>query len=76
MLTDQLEANDTDWEHCHHVRIYLVEPHRDYRGFARVWKEKVSRPRKAPALAYVPSSNGIMFPGPLIEIDPTCVARA
>jgi enamine deaminase RidA (YjgF/YER057c/UK114 family) len=74
ILTEQLEANDTDWAHCHHVRLYLVEPKRDYRVFARVWQEYFPDPAKAPALAFVPST-GIMFHGPLIEIDPTCVAR-
>ena len=74
ILTEQLEANDTDWAHCHHVRIYLTEPKRDYRAFARVWREYFPDPARAPALAYVPST-GIMFHGPVIEIDPTCVAR-
>jgi enamine deaminase RidA (YjgF/YER057c/UK114 family) len=75
LLTEQLEANDTDWSHCHHARVYLTEPRRDYRGFIRVWQEQFPDPAKAPALAFVPSS-GIMFAGPLIEIDPTCVATA
>jgi 2-iminobutanoate/2-iminopropanoate deaminase len=74
MLTRQLEANDTDWAHCHHARVYLIEPRRDYRGFMRVWRERFPDPSKAPALAFVPST-GIMFDGPLIEIDPTCVAK-
>lgn len=74
ILTEQIEANETDWAHCHHVRLYLTEPRRDYRMFARVWKEYFPDPAKAPALAFVPST-GIMFHGPLIEIDPTCVAR-
>lgn len=74
ILTEQLEANETDWAHCHHVRLYLTEPRRDYRAFARVWREYFPDPAKAPALAFVPST-GIMFDGPLIEIDPTCVAR-
>jgi enamine deaminase RidA (YjgF/YER057c/UK114 family) len=75
LLTEQLEANDTDWAHCHHARVYLINPRRDYRGFARVWREYFPDPAKAPALAFVPSTE-IMFHGPLIEIDPTCVARA
>jgi enamine deaminase RidA (YjgF/YER057c/UK114 family) len=74
LLTEQLEANDTDWAHCHHVRVYLINPRRDYRGFIRVWREYFPDPAKAPALCFVPSSE-IMFPGPLIEIDPSCVAR-
>jgi enamine deaminase RidA (YjgF/YER057c/UK114 family) len=73
ILTEQLEANETNWAHCHHVRIYLIEPKRDYREFARVWREYFPDPAKAPALAYVPST-GIMFHGPVIEIDPSCVA--
>jgi 2-iminobutanoate/2-iminopropanoate deaminase len=74
ILTKQLEANDTDWAHCHHARVYLIEPRRDYRGFMRVWRERFPDASKSPALAFVPST-GIMFEGPLIEIDPTCVAR-
>jgi enamine deaminase RidA (YjgF/YER057c/UK114 family) len=75
ILTEQLEANDTDWAHCHHVRLYLTQPKRDYRAFARVWREYFPDPAKAPALAFVPSS-GIMFKDLLVEIDPTCVARS
>ena len=74
MLTRQLEANDTDWSLCHHARVYLIEPRRDYRGFMRVWRECFPDPAKSPALAFVPST-GIMFEGPLIEIDPSCVAK-
>jgi 2-iminobutanoate/2-iminopropanoate deaminase len=75
MLKEQLEANETDWAHCHHARVYLVEPRRDYRGFMRVWKEYFPDPSNAPALAFVPTT-GIMFPGPLVEIDPTCVQKS
>jgi enamine deaminase RidA (YjgF/YER057c/UK114 family) len=74
-LTNQIKANGSDWEHCHHVRVWLTEPHRDYRGFVRVWKEYFPDPAKAPALAYVPAT-ATMYPGPLIEIDPTCVMRS
>jgi enamine deaminase RidA (YjgF/YER057c/UK114 family) len=75
ILTEQLEANETDWAHCHHVRLYLTQPRRDYRAFARVWREYFPDPAKAPALAFVPST-GIMFKDLLVEIDPTCVARS
>jgi hypothetical protein len=40
----------------------------------RVWREYFPDPAKSPALAFVPST-GIMFDGPLLEIDPTCVAK-
>jgi enamine deaminase RidA (YjgF/YER057c/UK114 family) len=74
LLREQLEANDTDWQHCHHVRVYLVNPKRDYRGFIRSWNDYFPEAAEQPALCFVPTS-GIMFPGPLIEIDPTCVAK-
>ena len=73
MLREQLEANETDWRHCHHVRVYLVHPKRDYRGFVRIWNQYFPDPAERPALCFVPTTS-IMFPGPLIEIDPTCVA--
>ena len=73
-LTRQIEENGSDWEHCHQVRVWLVEPRRDYRGFMRVWRKRFPDVEKAPALAYVPST-ATMYPGPLIEIDPTCVIK-
>ena len=48
------------------AHIYLLEPRRDYRGFERVWRRFV--PDNPPALTVIPST-GIMFHGPLIEID-------
>jgi 2-iminobutanoate/2-iminopropanoate deaminase len=74
LLKKQLEANNTDWDHCFVVRIFLIEPLRDYRGFVRVWQEYFPDPAKAPAVAYVPCTT-MMFDGPLIEIDPSCVVR-
>jgi len=73
-LTRQIEANGSDWEHCHHVRVWLTQPQRDYRGFIRVWREYFPDASKAPALAYVPAT-ATMYPGPVIEIDPTCVLK-
>ncbi len=73
-LTRQIEANGSDWRHCHHVRVWLTQPRRDYRGFMRVWREYFPDPASAPALAYVPAT-ATMYPGPLIEIDPTCVLK-
>jgi enamine deaminase RidA (YjgF/YER057c/UK114 family) len=75
LLTKQLEANETDWAHCYQVRIFLIEPLRDYRGFSRVWREYFPDPTKAPTVAYVPCTD-VMFNGPLIEIDPSCVAKS
>lgn len=74
-LTKQITANGSDWDHCHHVRVWLTHPRQDYRGFVRVWNEYFPDPSRAPALAYVPAT-ATMYPGPRIEIDPTCVLRA
>ncbi|WP_162946953.1 RidA family protein [Ruegeria sp. EL01] len=75
LLKKQMESNGTDWEHCVHVRVFLIEPERDYRGFIRVWREYFPDPSKAPAVSYVPSTT-MMFDGPLVEIDPTCVVKS
>jgi 2-iminobutanoate/2-iminopropanoate deaminase len=74
MLTRQLEANDTDWNHCIHARVFLTEPTRDYRAFARAWHAFFIDPSRAPAVSFVPSI-GTPFSGPLVEIDPTAIAR-
>ncbi len=74
LLKEQLEAAETDWQHCIHARVYLTDTRRDYRGFERVWREYFPDAAQAPALALVPTT-GIMFHGPIIEIDPTCVAK-
>jgi len=74
-LTRQIESNGSDWEHCHHVRVWLTQPQRDYRGFMRVWREYFPDVSKAPALAYVPAT-ATMYPGPVIEIDPTCILKS
>ena len=73
-LTGQIESNGSDWDHCHHVRVWLTQPRRDYRGFMRVWRDYFPDMNRAPALAYVPAT-ATMYPGPLIEIDPTCVLK-
>ena len=80
ILTEQLEANGTDWENCYQVRLYLTEPNRDFRIFSKVWEKYFPDFKKAPALAYVPSvqengKTGIMFDGPLVEIDPCCIEK-
>jgi enamine deaminase RidA (YjgF/YER057c/UK114 family) len=73
-LTRQIEANGSDWLHCHHARVWLIHPQRDYRGFVRVWREYFPDPAKSPSLACVPAT-ATMYPGPLVEIDPICVLK-
>jgi enamine deaminase RidA (YjgF/YER057c/UK114 family) len=73
LLREQIEANETDWAHCHHVRVFLLDVQRNYRGFIRVWREYFPDPDQSPALCVVPAT-ALMYPGPIIEINPTCVA--
>jgi enamine deaminase RidA (YjgF/YER057c/UK114 family) len=74
MLKGQLEANESDLAHVFDAKVYLLDPRRDYRGFERAWRTFFPDPARSPALALVPST-GIMFPGPIIEIDLSAVAR-
>jgi enamine deaminase RidA (YjgF/YER057c/UK114 family) len=74
LLKEQLEANESDFRHVVDAKVYLLDPRRDYRGFERAWRTYYPDPGRAPALALVPST-GIMFDGPIIEIDLTAVAR-
>ncbi len=74
LLREQMEANETDWAHCHHVRVFLLDVQRNYRGFIRVWREYFPNPDQTPTLCLVPAT-ALMYPGPIVEINPTCVAR-
>jgi len=73
LLAEQLEANETSLSRCVHARVYLMYPRRDIAGFLRIWKKFFPNPENAPVLAFVPTT-GIMFPGPIIEIDLTAVS--
>jgi enamine deaminase RidA (YjgF/YER057c/UK114 family) len=75
LLTKQLQANETDWSHCFHCRVFLIEPERNYRGFIRAWQRHFSNTELAPPLSYVPAL-GTPFPGPIVEIDPSCIAKS
>ena len=74
LLKEQLEANESDFGHVVDAKVYLLDPRRDYRGFERAWRSYYPDSGRAPALALAPST-GIMFDGPVIEIDLTAVAR-
>jgi enamine deaminase RidA (YjgF/YER057c/UK114 family) len=74
LLREQLEANESDFEHVVDARIYLTRPRRDFRGFARAWRTYYPDQAQAPAMSIIPST-GIMFAGPVVEIDLTAVAR-
>ena len=65
-LKELLEHCDATLDDVVQAHIYLLEPRRDYRGFERVWRRFI--PERPPATTIIPST-GIMFHGPLIEID-------
>lgn len=74
MLGEQLEANGYTLADIVDARIYLVNPRRDYRGFERAWRRIFAPVGRFPSMSLIPissedGSSGMMFPGPLIEID-------
>ncbi len=74
LLQDQLEGNGFALGDVVDARIYLVDAPHDFRGFSRAWRRIYDPMGYWPAMSIIPSqeadgSSGIMFPGPLIEID-------
>ena len=75
LLREQLSANDFSFADVVDARIYLTSPRRDYRGFERVWRRNFTG-GPLPAMSLIPASQedgdtGILFPGPIVEIDLT-----
>jgi enamine deaminase RidA (YjgF/YER057c/UK114 family) len=74
LLREQLQANGHSLADVVDARIYLVDVHRDFRGFARAWQRAFVGVEQSPTMSMMPSNQadgdtGIMFPGPLVEID-------
>ena len=74
LLNEQLSANGYGLGDVVDARIYLINPRRDYRGFVRAWERHFPDADARPTMGLIPSTqedgdSGIMFPGPLIEID-------
>ena len=74
LLGEQLEGNGFSLSDVVDARIYLVNAPHDFRGFARAWRRIYDPMGYWPAMSIIPSQqadhgSGIMFPGPLIEID-------
>ena len=74
MLSEQLEGNGFDLADVADARVYLVNAPRDYRGFERAWHRVFQPSGHRPAMSLIPSTqhdrkSGIMFDGPLIEVD-------
>lgn len=63
-LKELLEHCGSSLEHVVDAHIYLLDT-QDYRGFERVYRRMVPEP---PVMTVIPST-GIMFDGPVIEID-------
>ncbi|HKG04489.1 MAG TPA: RidA family protein [Conexibacter sp.] len=76
LLRAQLDANGYAFGDVVDAKVYLVDPRRDFRGFARVWERCFPEPGRRPALTILGSrqadgSDGVMVQGPTIEIDLT-----
>ena len=63
-LKELLEHCGSSLEHVVDAHIYLLDT-QDYRGFERVYRRMVPEP---PVMTVIPST-GIMFDGPVIEVD-------
>jgi enamine deaminase RidA (YjgF/YER057c/UK114 family) len=77
MLAQQLEANGFGLADVVEARIYLSDPRRDFRGFARAWNRWYADVERRPAMSIIPStqadgSSGVLIEGPGIEVDFTC----
>ncbi len=64
-LKELLEQCGSSLDHVVNAHIYLLDIN-DYRGFERVYRRML--PSNIPAMTVIPST-GIMFFGPMIEID-------
>jgi enamine deaminase RidA (YjgF/YER057c/UK114 family) len=74
LLREQLEANGLSLADIVDARVYLINPRRDYRGFVRSWERIFESAERKPTMSIIPSTQengdtGIMFEGPIIEID-------
>jgi enamine deaminase RidA (YjgF/YER057c/UK114 family) len=78
LLCEQLDGNGLSLADVVDAHIYLTDPRRDFRGFERAWRRNFAA-GPLPAMSVTPSrqangDTGILFPGPVVEID--LVARA
>jgi enamine deaminase RidA (YjgF/YER057c/UK114 family) len=80
LLENQLRANGAGLADVVDARIYLVDPRRDFRGFARAWERRFEGVETMPAMSLIPSKqadggDGVMVSGPQLEIDLTTLRR-
>jgi 2-iminobutanoate/2-iminopropanoate deaminase len=74
LLREQLEGNGLSLTDIVDARVYLIDPRRDFRGFVRAWERLFESVDRQPTMSIIPSTQengetGIMFEGPIIEID-------
>jgi enamine deaminase RidA (YjgF/YER057c/UK114 family) len=74
LLLEQLEGNGMGLGDIVDAKIFLVNPHRDYRGFERTWRRLFDGVGQMPSMSIVPSvqangKGGIMVNELIIEID-------
>jgi len=74
LLKEQLTGNGLELGDVVDARVYLIDPRRDFRGFARAWERLFESIEPKPSMSIIPSTqadgdSGIMFHGPVIEID-------
>jgi enamine deaminase RidA (YjgF/YER057c/UK114 family) len=74
LLKEQLEGNGLGLADVVDARVYLIDPRRHYRGFARAWERVFEGVEPRPSMSVIPSTQengdtGIMIPDLLVEID-------
>ena len=74
LLLEQLTGNGLGLEDVVDAKIFLVDPHRDFRGFTRAWRRLFEPVGHFPSMSLVPSrqangKGGIMVHELVIEID-------
>jgi 2-iminobutanoate/2-iminopropanoate deaminase len=76
LLREQLEGNGMGLGDIVEATVFLVYPHRDYRGFERTWRRLFDAAGRFPALSLLPSrqangGGGVMVHELVVEIELT-----
>ena len=77
LLSEQLAGNGMGLGDIVDAKIFLVYPHRDYRGFERTWRRLFEDVGRLPSMSLIPSrqangGGGVMVHELVIEIDLIC----
>jgi enamine deaminase RidA (YjgF/YER057c/UK114 family) len=77
IMVDRMEilaANQGGTAEVLEAKVFLTDPRRDYRGFARAWQRWFPDPDSAPALQIIPIT-GVHYEGTVIEIELLAAAQ-